>query len=568
MKNFPSKLWVVDFEYSTNERFLPRPICMVAREVRSGRLVKYWLADEELPQCPIDFGEGLYVAFAATAELGCHLALNWDFPEAIVDLYVEEYSLRTLRDMSGRSLADVLSSHGLSTYIPEEKGRLREKCISGGPFTPEDRDEILAYCQRDVDATVALLQSLWETIDLDAALMRGEYLKAVAKIERVGIPVDVENLESLRRDGAGFRQQLIKEVDRNYGVYRGTVFDLGLFESFLDRKGIIWPRLPSGRLELTQDVFKTMSGVHPELKDLHELRKTLSSTKQIDLMVGKDGRCRFSVMPFASKTSRNQPRAREFPFLRPKWFRFLMKPELGRALAYVDWSGQEFGIAAGLSRDPVMRRAYESGDPHIFLASMCGEVPDGANRDSHPRERDRFKVANLGILMGMGEKGLSLQLGSRQDARRFLRLHKEAFPIFWSWMESIQNHYFMGAALETGFGWPLNFHSKTSAPRVRNFLLQAGGAEMMRLAAIVATGKGLSVCCPVHDAFMIESSTERIEEDAQVLRQAMSEASRKILDGFALRTTSEIFVYPERFHDLEGAPMWRNVQSLMAKEAV
>ena len=34
-----------------------------------------------------------------------------------------------------------------------------------------------------------------------------------------------------------------------------------------------------------------------------------------------------------------------------------------------------------------------------------------------------------------------------------------------------------------------------------NFPMQAGGAEMMRIAAIAATEAGIEVCCPVHDAF-------------------------------------------------------------------
>ena len=35
------------------------------------------------------------------------------------------------------------------------------------------------------------------------------------------------------------------------------------------------------------------------------------------------------------------------------------------ALAYIDWSQQEFGIAAALSGDTRMQEAYASGDPYL-----------------------------------------------------------------------------------------------------------------------------------------------------------------------------------------------------------
>src|SRR5262245_46554619 len=44
-------------------------------------------------------------------------------------------------------------------------------------------------------------------------------------------------------------------------------------------------------------------------------------------------------------------------------------------IAYVDWSQQEFGIAAALSGDAAMQAAYQSGDPYLasfwrFLAEQ------------------------------------------------------------------------------------------------------------------------------------------------------------------------------------------------------
>jgi hypothetical protein len=39
--------------------------------------------------------------------------------------------------------------------------------------------------------------------------------------------------------------------------------------------------------------------------------------------------------------------------------------------------------------------------------------------------------------------------------------------------------------------------------------LEVFGAEMMRLAACLATERGIQVCCPVHDAFLIEANADQ-----------------------------------------------------------
>ena len=74
-----------------------------------------------------------------------------------------------------------------------------------------------------------------------------------------------------------------------------------------------------------------------------------------------------------------------------------------------------------------------------------------------------------------------------------------------------------------------------SNPRsLRNFPMQANGADMMRLAACLATERGIEVCATVHDAFLIIAPLERLEEDVARMRAAMAEASRIVLGGFEL----------------------------------
>ncbi|MGO8902392.1 MAG: DNA polymerase I, partial [Isosphaeraceae bacterium] len=85
------EVWLVDFEFSAPPGERPDPICLAAREFRSGRTLRLWQDDlrgRRIPPYPIG-PDTLFVAYYASAELGCHLALEWELPERVLDLYVE-----------------------------------------------------------------------------------------------------------------------------------------------------------------------------------------------------------------------------------------------------------------------------------------------------------------------------------------------------------------------------------------------------------------------------------------------------------------------------------------------
>ena len=71
-------IWLVDFEYQSVAGERPVPHCMVAREFRSGQLLRLW-ADElqqlDAAPYPVD-ASALFVAYYSPAEFGCHLALG------------------------------------------------------------------------------------------------------------------------------------------------------------------------------------------------------------------------------------------------------------------------------------------------------------------------------------------------------------------------------------------------------------------------------------------------------------------------------------------------------------
>ncbi len=363
--------------------------------------------------------------------------------------------------------------------------------------------------------------------------------------------------------------ELVASCPADGGSYFGPMrFSAGRFAAYLSRKGIPWPRLGSGALALDDDTFREMARAYPaEVGPIRELRHSLSQMRLQELTVGGDGRNRCLLSAFKSRTGRNQPSNTRFIFGPSTWLRSLIRPGPGRAVAYVDWSAQELGIAAALSGDRAMREAYLSGDPYLWLARRVGAVPPGATKKTHPGAREQFKVVSLGVLYGLSADGLARRLSVPPcRGRELLRYHQETFRRFWRWSDAVQDSAMLRGRLETVFGWWVHVGADANPRSLRNFPMQANGAEMMRLACCLATERGVAVCCPVHDALLVEGSADDIEAVVSETQRAMREASELVLPGFPLRTEEKVVRYPERYFDGRGRRMWGAVWGLLEAE--
>jgi hypothetical protein len=558
-----SKVWMADFEFRSKAGEPPEPICLVATEWNSGTTIRLW--EDELwreggPPYDIDAGS-VMVPYYGSAEFGCHLALGWPLPVNVLDLFAE-FRTRTngLPTPNGASLLGALAYFGLPAIGSERKEAMRALALRGGPWTDEERAALLAYCETDVIALAQLLPHMMEGLDLPRALHRGRYMKAVARMERTGVPVNMGDLKRLRSRWGAIGERLIQEVDQGFGVFEGRTFKREHWRQWTRVHGIAWPELASGAQALDADTFRDMARIHPEVGEMKELRASLSQMRLADLAVGSDGRNRTMLSAFRSKTGRNQPSTTEFIFGPAVFLRGLIQAPTGRALAYVDWCQQEFGIAAALSGDPAMMAAYNSGDPYLAFATQAGAAPIGATKETHALVRELFKTCALAVQYGMGYETLAVRIGqSVAHARHLLDLHRQTYPRFWEWSDSALDFAMLTGALHTVFGWEIHVADGANPRSLRNYSMQANGAEMLRLACCFATERGITVCAPVHDALLVEAPIEQIGEVVAATQKAMADASRVVLGGFELRSEAKIFAHPERFTDPRGKGMWAKV---------
>ncbi len=561
-------VWLVDFEYGSAPGELPEVRCMVARELFTGRLIRLWEDQlRVLPQPPFRIDHhSLFVAYLASAELGCFGVLGWSPPERILDLYVEFKRLTSgIKVPAGRGLLGALAYFGIASMEAAEKDGMRELALRGGSYSGGEKVALLDYCQTDVDSLAKLLPAMESHVDLPRALLRGRYMVAVARMESAGVPIDLETFKRIRDHWDDIKLSVVRELDAGRGIYEGTSFRTQRFADYLHRTGIAWPLLESGRPALDDKTFKDMAAIHPrEIGPIRELRYALSSLRLNSLAVGSDARNRCMLSPFMSRTGRNQPSNAKFIFGPAVWLRSLIKPDQECAIAYIDYEQQEFALAAALSGDDAMMEAYRSGDPYLTFAKQAGAVPPDATKQSHKPEREQFKVCALAVQYGMGADALAVKLGiPKCSSRHLLELHRETYPMYWQWSDAAEARAVLSGKLTSAFGWQVHAGGGANPRSLRNFPLQANGAEMLRLACCMATERGIKVCAPVHDAVLVEAPSCDIDRVVAEARAIMTEASELVVPGFPLRTDYEVVCWPDRYCDPRGQEMWNCVMDLL-----
>jgi len=560
------EIWVVDFEFRGEDGDRPEPVCMVAWELVSRRRVFLWQG--EFPAAP-PYSTGpdsLFIAFSSPAEFSCTLELGWPRPQNVLDLYVE-FRCRSngVTPPEDINLLAVCRRFRIQTITDKEKEYWQALVLRAGPWSLEQREGILHYCETDVVITAELYEQMLPEIDLERALLRGRYMHAVARMVRVGVPVDVPLWKRLSDRWEPIKQLLIADIDSAYGVYVNGSFSTQKFTEYLWREGIAWPRLESGELDLADDTFERMSDIFPKLRPLRYLRSALSKLRLSSFTIGRDGFNRAWLAPFWTITGRNQPSPSKFIFGASSWLRGLVKAPPGYGLCYIDWVQQEYGTAAALSGDPAKIKAYNSTDSYLWLAKEIGAVPPDATKETHELEREIYKQCTLGTQYEMQAASLAVRIGkSKAYAKQLLQADREIFHVYWEWLDTARLNCFMAAEQSTVFGWRKRITSRCDNPRaVGNFFSQANGGEMMRLAAIFATEARIQVCAPVHDAFLIMAPLELLDAHTGQMRRYMEKASEIVLDGFCLRTEEHPFPYPKRYSCKKGEAMWNKVMALL-----
>lgn len=432
------------------------------------------------------------------------------------------------------------------------KNKMRDLIISNPDiFTEDEAAAILDYDAEDV----VYLRAIKDTITahvlkldlsttketyLKEALWRGRYSAHTAIMEDRGYPIDYEatrnfssqvsnilydcqidingqfpEIKPFRWNKAENRmsenQNNIKEWVKTTGHVdkwkktdtKDISLSLDAFTQFYDYKHD-YPRGNFGAqyvryLKLKQSIYGFRAGGD-------KTKKTFWDS------VGKDRMVRPWMNPFGAQSSRSQPAATGFMFLKPAWMRALVVFPKGsrKAIGGVDFSQQEFFLSALTSGDQNMIQAYLSGDVYLAFAKLCGMVPTDGTREKFEFERDVCKSTVLGISYLMSKYGLAIKLTqdtkkvwTTDEAQEMIDNFYEAFSGLAEAQKDLIEDYADRKHIKLEGGWYMwgdndNFRSVT------NMRIQGLGAEIMRKSVDIAVSKGLEVVKTLHDALYIQ----------------------------------------------------------------
>jgi DNA polymerase I len=562
-----TEAWVVDTEFTPRIGNPSLPLVLCALDILSSRRIELWL--DPPPPCPFRMARDvLFIMFAADADVEPFITLGWPAPLRIIDPRVEwmrvengaaRYWDQARKQKKVFSLIDAKRAFHLSGIDEAEKRRWQERAAEGPPFTEAEKQGLIRYCHSDVDLTVAFLRALWEPAELGdertfaQARIRGRSMAAFARSSLAGLPIDYATHDLIRDQAAAVRAGLVKDNRVRLPMFRpdGSLSHKRL-NGWANNLGLLpmWPRTAGGNLLATkEEILGELAGAVPEVFEFLSFKQLLRQLQKLDLPIGDDGYARTSLFPLSTMTSRNAPSGRAFILAQSRALRPLIQPHPGRAIAVLDYSAQELRYAAFQSGDTDLRATTEAGDPYFGLAETARLTVEGDTPETNPDARETGKVISLAMLYGAGA-GLLVSKGlDEQLAHAVLTAQRRKYARFYRWSDALAQAAHQGQRLTTRLGWQLRFRPGSDIPAPdrtgRNFPMQAGGAEIMRLVMIRATERGFRVT-PLHDGFTIEEPDSAIERRTREFEALMLQAALDIV-GAVIPVKIQIVRHPDRY---------------------
>ena len=294
----------IDFEYRADPGCNPHVWCLVATDLTTGQEIGRWWRDKLLTMHKAPFPtdrDTLVVSYAISAEMACFLQLSWKPPEYLLDLYAEyRWFTNGKHLVFGGKDATKLKKHknsmlaaafilGVPTMDTARKEEMRQLAMTRWSFAPEEQTEEMNYCAEDTTIAGGIFNKLAQFIDWPRALLRGRYGLAIARMERIGVPIDVTYWRRLQANWNNILRDLIEVTNTDYGVFRNGVVSDDLLADYAKREGYEWPLTATGRLRRDKKAMKQLALMHPKVNALKELLSTMGKGRLMNLAVGPDG---------------------------------------------------------------------------------------------------------------------------------------------------------------------------------------------------------------------------------------------------------------------------------------
>ncbi|WP_289058827.1 DNA polymerase, partial [uncultured Mesotoga sp.] len=429
------------------------------------------------------------------------------------------------------------SSVKLSDLSLKYLNRALSKEQQTSDWSGELSKEQLEYAARDVTVLLELYTPVTEGIKKaklsEVAQIEFDTLHAVVELELNGILLDRQKLERL----TGQLHTELEEAEADCRNLFGDGINLNspkqLLEA-LEKKGIKIDKTDAATL-------KSMEKKHPEASVILRYRK---ASKAVSTFTEKlpgfihpvTGRIHPSYWQLGAATGRfscSNPNLQQIP--NETRFRECFIPAPGNKFVIADYSQIELRVAAAISRDPVMLKAYRTGeDLHRQTAAiLTGKDP----ADIDKKERQLAKAVNFGLLFAMGARGLSDYAENSYGVKMSVREAEEFKGKFFDHYTGLRDwhkctksgSYYEARTLK---GRRRLWSTVSSLNERLNMPVQGTAADIMKIALArlpkALKGTEAKLVAIIHDEIILEVPEDKAEEAKRMLVTVMESAG----DGF------------------------------------
>ncbi|MBV8302723.1 MAG: DNA polymerase I [Acidimicrobiia bacterium] len=378
-------------------------------------------------------------------------------------------------------------------------------------------------------------------------------IRVLARMEKVGVRVDVEYLRSLISGLGTEVRRLEREIQDDAGEPFVVNSTQQLRRVLFDKLGLQPQKRTKTGYSTDAASLERLRGQHPIVEKLLRYREVekLRSTYGESLLafVSDDDRIHASFNQTVARTGRlssENPNLHNIPIRREEGRRFRRAfiPADGWQFLVADYNQIELRVIAHLAEDPGLIEAFTLGqDIHATTAARVFGV-DPANVDLS--QRSTAKMVSYGLAYGMEAYGLGQRLGiPTEDAALILSAYFQAFPKVKEYMERVVAEARDRGYTETLFGRrrqipelsSTNYRIRQAGERqAMNAGIQGLAADIFKIALVRLDSsledEGLEsrLVLQVHDEVILEVPPDEHERAAELTLAAMSGACDLCVD--------------------------------------
>lgn len=231
------------------------------------------------------------------------------------------------------------------------------------------------------------------------------------------------------------------------------------------------------------------------------------------------------AVTFHSTTGRTTNFGLGLTSIKKKYWPYILDPALGYRYILLDYSSQEPAIAACLAGDKELQVAYRHGD----LYQHIGRHPDLDGLD-----RGTLKQLVLPYSYGQSPEAYAREHGiPLSAAQRYWNALREIFNLVDAELNRRSQQAFRDGFVRC-LDWAARVTPLSNPLAVRNWPVQACGADIMRRAVIGLNEAGIDLRLTIHDAFLIRVPIAEQEHQVANAIVVLKQASALVLDGFEL----------------------------------